>query len=200
MYRELFGHDGVMNKDQAYQMFDEAQKGTIFFRLIISPDPKWEDTYKDLDMRGIAKKTIQHLEEKLQLEGKIQFVAAVHSDHTDIRHIHSIVLIPRKLSKEEFHVVKTLWHVAREEALRQRSQLDQVRVAQRQVRERYLTKVDELFVGPPSGIITCQNCGFGQPVEFLTRVLVRCESCGQIQSLSPYAQAPQKKASLQLTL
>ena len=27
MYRELFGYDGVMEKDQAYRMFDEAQKG-----------------------------------------------------------------------------------------------------------------------------------------------------------------------------
>src|SRR3954449_952404 len=65
MYRELFGHDGVMDKNQTYRMFDEAQKGTIFFRLVISPDPKWEDTYRDLHMRGIAKKTIQQLEEKL---------------------------------------------------------------------------------------------------------------------------------------
>jgi len=43
-------------------MFDAAQKGTNFFRLVISTDPKREDTYKDLQMRAIAMKTIQHLE------------------------------------------------------------------------------------------------------------------------------------------
>jgi hypothetical protein len=40
MYRELFGHDGVMDKDQAYRMFDEAQKGTIFFPVSYKPRPK----------------------------------------------------------------------------------------------------------------------------------------------------------------
>src|SRR4051812_42323592 len=64
MYRELFGHDGVMEKEQAYWMFDAAPKGTNFFLLVISTDPKREDMYKDLQMRAIAMKTIQHLEEK----------------------------------------------------------------------------------------------------------------------------------------
>src|SRR5688500_17006855 len=90
MYRELFGYDGVMKKEQAYGMFDAAKTGTNFFRLVISTDPKLEDTYKDLQMRAIAMKTIQHLEEKLNLEGKIQFVAAIHNDHTNIRHIHAV--------------------------------------------------------------------------------------------------------------
>src|SRR3954469_8674891 len=109
MYRELFGHDGVMDKQQAYRMFDEAQKGTTFFRLVISTDPKLEDTYRDLHMREIAKKTIQHLEDKLNLQGEIQFVAAIHNDHTWIRHIHAIALVPKRLTKEEFQVFKDLW-------------------------------------------------------------------------------------------
>src|SRR5687768_2764232 len=132
IYRELFGYDGVMEKDQAYRMFDEAQKGTTFFRLVISTDPKLEDTYRDLQMRAIAMKTIQHLEEKLDLQGKIQFVAAIHNDHTWIRHIHTIVLVPKKLSKEEFKVFQDLKHAATAEAQRQRQQLDHVREAQRQ--------------------------------------------------------------------
>src|SRR3954469_9091701 len=129
MYRELFGHDGVMDKDQAYRMFDEAQKGTIFFRLVISPDPKLEDKFRDIHMREIAKKTIQHLEEKLNLQGEIQFVAVIHNDHTWIRHIHAIVIIPHKLSREDFQVFQDLKQAATAEAQRQRQQLDKVREA-----------------------------------------------------------------------
>src|SRR4051794_19550898 len=132
MYRELFGHDGAMDKDQAYRMFDEAQKGTIFFRFVISPDPKREDKFRDLLMQEIAKKVIQHLEDKLNLQGEIQFVAAIHNDHTWIRHIHAIALVPKKLTREEFQVFKDLWQVATAEALRQRQQLDQVREAQQE--------------------------------------------------------------------
>src|SRR3954454_607057 len=159
MYRELFGHDGVMEKEQAYRMFDAAPKGTNFFRLVISTDPKREDTYKDLQMRAIAMKTIQHLEEKLHLEGKIQFVAAIHSDHTRIRHIHAIVLVPKKLSREEFKVFQDLKHAATAEALRQRQQLDQVREAQRQQAARYLIydKAD-LAQAPPSDFMVCSEC------------------------------------------
>jgi len=40
MYREIFGHDGIMDKDQAYRMFDEVQKGTVFFPAGHKPRPK----------------------------------------------------------------------------------------------------------------------------------------------------------------
>jgi hypothetical protein len=202
MYRELFGYDGVMEKEQAYRMFDAAQKGTNFFRLVISTDPKREDTYKDLQMRAIAMKTIQHLEEKLHLEGKIQFVAAIHNDHTNIRHIHAIVLVPKKLSKEEFKVFQDLKHAATAEALSQRQQLDQVREAQRQQAARYFryTKVDFEPATPPPDIMACTECGTIRPAEVLSRVLYRCIGCGNIQSRSQYAGASGREAGPQLSL
>jgi hypothetical protein len=201
MYRELFGHDGVMDKDQAYRMFDEAQKGTIFFRFVISPDPKREDKFRDLHMRGIAKKTIQHLEEKLNLQGEIQFVAALHNDHTWIRHIHAIVLIPRKLSKEDFQVFQDLKSAATAEAQRQRQQLDQMREAQRKRTARYLIydKAD-VVQAAPLNIMACSECGAIQPAEVLSRVLYRCSSCGHIQSRSQYAGSPSREAGSQLSL
>jgi len=70
MYRELFGHNGFMTKDQAYRMFDEAKKGTLFFRLVISPDAKREDTYKDLNMQAIAKKNHTALRGAVTFRGK----------------------------------------------------------------------------------------------------------------------------------
>jgi hypothetical protein len=201
MYRELFGHDGVMDKQQAYRMFDEAQKGTIFFRLVISPDPKREDTFRDLHMREIAKKTIQHLEEKLNLQGEIQFVAAIHNDHTWIRHIHAIALVPKKLTKEEFQVFKDLWQAATEEAQSQRQQLDQVREAQSERTARYI-KYDkaDLAQAAPLNIMACSECGAIQPAEVLSRILFRCTGCGHIQSRSQYATAPSREAGPQLSL
>jgi hypothetical protein len=201
MYRELFGHDGVMDKNQAYRMFDEAQKGTNFFRFVISPDPKREDKFRDLHMREIAKKTIQHLEEKLSLQGEIQFVAAIHNDHTWIRHIHAIALVPKRLTKEEFQVFKDLWQAATEEAQSQRQQLDQVREAQRERTARYL-KYDkaDLAQVQPSDFMVCSECGAIQPAEVLSRILFRCTGCGHIQSRSQYAEIPRREAEWQLSL
>src|SRR3954464_8907315 len=184
-----------MDKDQAYRMFDEAQKGTIFFRFVISPDPKREDKFRDLHMREIAKKTIQHLEEKLNLQGEIQFVAAIHNDHTWIRHIHAIALVPKRLTKEEFQVFKVLWQVATEEAQRQRQQLDQVREAQRERTARYLIyDKGDLVQAPPSDFMVCSECGAIQPAEVLSRILYRCSSCGHIQSRNQYAELPSREA------
>src|SRR3954467_6413413 len=202
MYRELFGYDGVMEKEQAYRMFDAAEKGTNFFRLVISTDPKREDTYKDLQMRAIAMKTIQHLEEKLHLEGKIQFVAAIHNDHTWIRHIHAIVLVPKKLSREEFKVFQDLKHAATAEALRQRQQLDQVREAQRQWAGRYsrYTIAELEPATAPPDIMACTECGTIQPAEVLSRMLYRCTGCGNIQSRFHYPGSESREAGPQLSL
>jgi hypothetical protein len=202
MYRELFGYDGGMKKEQAYGMFDAAEKGTNFFRLVISTDPKLEDTYKDLQMRAIAIKTIQHLEEKLDLQGKIQFVAAIHNDHTNIRHIHAIVLVPKRLSREEFKVFQDLKHAATAEALRQRQQLDQVREAQRQQATSYYryNKAEFEPASPPPDIMACTECGTIQPAEVLSRILYRCTGCGNIQSRSQYPGLSGKEAGWQASL
>jgi hypothetical protein len=45
-------------------MIDEAVTGTIFYRLVISPDPLKEDGLKDLDLRELTVRTIMHLEER----------------------------------------------------------------------------------------------------------------------------------------
>src|SRR6266702_3931565 len=49
--RTLFGSDGLMGRYEAYRMIDEAQKGSNFFRIIINPDVKTEDTKRDLALR-----------------------------------------------------------------------------------------------------------------------------------------------------
>src|SRR5215211_4282182 len=64
--RPLFTSDGPMTRLEAYQFINEAPKGTKFFTIIISPDPEWEDTHKDLDMRQITITTMQTIAEIVQ--------------------------------------------------------------------------------------------------------------------------------------
>jgi hypothetical protein len=33
--RNLFGIDGLMGRDQAYRLIDEAEKGSVFYRFIL---------------------------------------------------------------------------------------------------------------------------------------------------------------------
>jgi hypothetical protein len=170
MFRQLFGHDGPLEKDDAYQAIDAAPKGTYFYRMIINPDPKREDTRRDLYLQGITKQTIIRLEERLDLVGKIHFFAAVHNDHSPLRHVHLLVLVPGKLPKD---VIAELHQAATAEALSQRQQLDQVRGAQRQQAAKYLryTKVDFEPASPPPDIMACTECGTIQPAEVLSRIL-----------------------------
>jgi hypothetical protein len=65
--RTLFNNDGPMERHEAYQMIDEAAKGSFFYRFGLSPDPKREDHNHDLDMRDIAMQTMQALEDRLVL-------------------------------------------------------------------------------------------------------------------------------------
>jgi hypothetical protein len=67
--RELFGADGGLTKLQAYRVIDEGRRGTVFYRLVVSPDPKQEDGQKDLDLREITEQTMMQLQDRLA--GKI---------------------------------------------------------------------------------------------------------------------------------
>ncbi len=107
--RELFGIDGRLSRLQAYQMIDRGGRGTRFYRIALSPDPRKEDRLKDLDLREITEQTMMQLQERLQerLSGTaIQFLAAIHADHTAIRHVHILALIGGKLSREDLAALR----------------------------------------------------------------------------------------------
>jgi hypothetical protein len=125
--RELFGNDGVMDRQQAYRMIDEAEKRTAFFRLIISPHPEKEDTEKDLHLQEIVQQTILTLEERV---GKsVHYVAAEHDDHTDKRHVHVIALVNGRLNTQDLQALRT---TATQTAQLQRQERDQQREQQQQ--------------------------------------------------------------------
>src|SRR2546423_10561886 len=102
--RTLFGMDGAMGRWQAYAMIDEAEKGSLFFRFVISPDPKQEDTERDLFLREITEKTMLSLEERIQRE--VQWVAATHDDHAPHRHVHIVAVVPGRLHAQGFQLIR----------------------------------------------------------------------------------------------
>jgi hypothetical protein len=122
--RELFGFEGTLSKQTAYQMIHEApQKGRYYYRIIISPDPRREDRYKDLDLRALTRATMLKLEERY---GKsMQFIAAIHDDHAPHRHVHTLVILNgRRLTRDDFAALRA--H-GRNRALTQRRFLDRRR-------------------------------------------------------------------------
>jgi hypothetical protein len=128
--RTLFGSDGVMSRHQAYRMIDEAQEGTYFYRIIISPDPATEDTHKDVYLREITEQTMLQLSERFHQP--ILYVATEHTEHVSHRHVHALVLLPKTLAKQD---VVQLRSVATHAAILQRTGQDRAWEQQKQERE-----------------------------------------------------------------
>src|SRR4030095_2845424 len=96
--RPLFNNAGVLGRHEAYQFIDEeGSKGKYFYRLKLSPDPSKEDTKRDLNMQKLTRQMMQRLEKRLKTT--IPWAGALHADHTDIRNVHILAAIPRRLQK-----------------------------------------------------------------------------------------------------
>jgi hypothetical protein len=120
--RALFGSDGVMDRQEAYTLIDDAKKGSIFFRFVLSPDAAEEDTRRDLDLRALTEETISVLTAKFQLKQKVvQWVAVVHADHTPKRHVHILAVVPGRLDVPDLTRMTTAATTASAE---QRKELD----------------------------------------------------------------------------
>src|SRR6266567_4477748 len=120
--RTLFKADGKVERGDVYTMIDQADKTSYYFRLVISPDPQREDSDKNLSLRELTEKTIASLEDRLQRP--LQWVAAIHADHAEHRHIHAIAIVPQRLNIQDFQRMRS---AATEAALEQRHQLDLAR-------------------------------------------------------------------------
>jgi hypothetical protein len=126
--RTLFNSDGPMQRLEAYQFIDEAPKGTVFFRIVINPDPEQEDRHRDLDMRVIAQATMLTIEQRVQTP--VLWAAAVHDDHTDKRHIHALAAVQGRLDRPD---LDCLIEETTQACLEQRRERDQY--LERQARE-----------------------------------------------------------------
>ena len=61
---------------------------------------KREDKFKDLDLEHLTRNTIHQLQE--QLGRPVQFFATLHDDHAPHRHVHGILILQGKLTREDF--------------------------------------------------------------------------------------------------
>ena len=112
--RELFGQsEESIRKEDAYRLI-EAGGGMTFFHLKLNFHPEREDTRKDLNLRDITRQSIAALEKRL--DRTIRFLAVEHNDHTELRHIHAIILV--SLRRGERIGIED-WKACREEATEQ---------------------------------------------------------------------------------
>jgi DNA-directed RNA polymerase subunit RPC12/RpoP len=177
--RALFGYDGALTKEQAYRMIDDAQKGTIFYRIVVSPAPKQEDHFRDLDLSDITIHTMLALEERLGKQ--IQFVAAMHDDHSPHRHVHTLVLVQgARLNREDFQALR---HEATERALSQRRMRDRIRGYHMRLKRSRIIGHNRpaqrrLYRGiQPYQSYTCPLCHYHQALPASNRGY-RCPACG----------------------
>src|SRR3712207_6727262 len=98
--RSLFGDDGPTDKYLAYMGIDTAPRGSSFCRATLSPDPETKDIFKDLDLWSLTQVSMLYMKEKLGKD--IQFFASSHEEQTDVRHVSMLVVVPRRLTREEF--------------------------------------------------------------------------------------------------
>ncbi len=119
-----------MGRWQAYRMIDAAEKGSVFFRFVISPDPKQEDTKQDLRLREVTEQTMSALEDRMHKQ--VSWVAAVHADHAPHRHVHVLAVVAGRLNAQDF---ESLRQAATAASLTQRRQADQVLRAKERERE-----------------------------------------------------------------
>jgi hypothetical protein len=117
--RTLYNSDGAMGRWEAYRMIDEAEKGSVFYRLVINFDAQKEDTHKDIYVQEVTEKTMLGLEDRLAQH--IQWVAATHDDHTPLRHVHILAILPKRL---QVYDLQTARNFATEAALEQRRERD----------------------------------------------------------------------------
>lgn len=185
--RELFGSDGNLTREEVFKMIDKAGKGTLFYRIVLSPDPNTEDIFRDIDLRNLTTELMQRLGQRLNTN--ILFAGAVHEDHSPNRHIHILALLHTKLTRQDFQFLRQL---ASELILEQRhrrkltpiqtlSAGQESKNRARQPQSQSALRQTDQGGAPASAVQvhTCPNCGT-QVLQRLTENLYRCDLCSLV--------------------
>jgi hypothetical protein len=179
--RQLFHAQGLTDRRSVYGLIDTAAQGTVFYKFMINLDPRREDTHKDLDLEHITRQTVLALER--QFGFSIPFAAVLHpADHTPLRHVHGIFLLPRRLSKEAFRALRqTAWTSATAQARLQRRTRDRVLGNPRyrslslyRTHNQYL-KAQTVMNRSPRQLVSLKQWGRGYK---LPRLQSGCSRCG----------------------
>jgi hypothetical protein len=141
------------------------------------------------------------------LNTPVRFIAALHDDHTDIRHVHIIALVNRSLTLRDFQALRM---AATNAALGQRKLLDQtLRLAMAKTRQ--ATVKDHGVVTPryvshrglpaPQTIKVqdeapppCPKAGMGEhPVATITPGLYWCRTCHEAIRDTQFTRSSQQR-------
>jgi hypothetical protein len=115
----LFDWNAATERKYAYQMINEAGKGSYFYRFVINPDPEKEDKNHDLYLRELTEHTLLGVDK--QVGQPVPWVAAEHGEHVEKRHVIVIAILKRRLNRENLvSITKT----ATEDAAFQRRSQD----------------------------------------------------------------------------
>ena len=98
--RRLWSHDGAPRSLAAARaLVDRARRPRLFYALTISPDPDTEDGPQDLDLQDLTERTLRVLARRLTRP--LDWVAAEDHEHGRWRHVHVLVVSPRRLLAAE---------------------------------------------------------------------------------------------------
>lgn len=105
--RVLFGRDGELSRQQAYERLDGAgeQPGkTYYYRLVLNPG----EGHADLDEEGRQAWTAQVMQ-RIEEQGlKVRdWVAVSHTDQGEHDHVHVVAALSRTLQKDELAELRT---------------------------------------------------------------------------------------------
>lgn len=195
--RQLFGWDGELNKNQAYEMIDGAQQGTRYWRFKISPDPKTENPDKKIDLWDVTRKIMGELQER---KGKVEFIAVVHDDHSPIDHIHAIVIFKERMEAKDYAILR---NIGREACLFQQQGREQVQEFLKQFQQRQSYQLQRPFIQRPIGMAggrakherqshrrlrsprrTCPTCEVRESMVKMKNGKYWCTHCEKVQEQS----------------
>ena len=209
--RTLFGSDGPLSREQVYRMIDEAGRGTLFYRLVISPDPNREDGLRDLNLANLTTQTIAELEDRLKTQ--ILFAAVVHNDHAPHRHVHVLALLNRRLAKPDINFLRDRATAATGlqrrvlDLVQERSRSPEHKLTARptrpQARVRIMSRTSAHSPAPPwRPKPACPSCseGNGLPMRKISNNLHKCSSCGIIVRQSGLGMEIQERGGLGIEL
>ncbi|MBV9481641.1 MAG: hypothetical protein JO249_12940 [Acidobacteria bacterium] len=216
--RTLYDKFGQTDKQDAYETMDQAVWKTTFFRTVLSPDPRREDTHRDLDLRLLTEATMRRLAQRFK-GMPFQYFASIHTDHSKNRHIHVVLLLEKQyLSRADLKAIR--WAVT-ENARQQRRLLDKdtaqaVEEAPRGFKSAktatifFRSHADRRLVrgeqssessgGIPPHNPVCTSCGPFVEMERLTKTLFRCPACARVVVKQGMGMAVVREPRLELSL
>ena len=204
--RQLFGKNGPLTKEQAEQLLDTASRNTYFWRMILSPDPNGENIEKNLDLWELSRDAVRWLEERLGREGEIGLIGSEHDDHTEIAHIHALLLIERRgrekiltrddinefreavgkmaLDKQLDRQLAVEQHEVQQLEQQQQQQRRQPRQAVHEPRTRLLPAsrhIDRPMIEPSYRVARqkCPSCAGEEAQKKLLTGITNCPACGR---------------------